>query len=69
VFGFFTVRTWSLKVMYESAKESSVRPEHYNRCRGFKSFIKCRKCTFRSYVRLFKISKLVYGGREIVRSV
>jgi hypothetical protein len=41
----------------------------YNRYRGFKSFIKCPKCTFRRRVRLFKISKLVDDGREIVRSV
>jgi hypothetical protein len=41
----------------------------YNPYRGFKSFIKCRNCTFRRRVRLFKISKLVYEGREIVRSV
>jgi hypothetical protein len=43
--------------------------EYCNRYRGLKSFIKCRKCTFRRRVRLFKISKLVYDGMEIVRSV
>jgi hypothetical protein len=29
----------------------------YNRYREFKSFIKCRNCTFRRRVRLFRISK------------
>jgi predicted metal-binding protein len=49
--------------------ESMATPTFYNRYREFKSFIKCGKCTFRRRVRWFKISKLVYGGREIVRSV
>jgi hypothetical protein len=37
-------------------KQSWSISEHYNRYREFKSFVRCRICTFPSSVRLFKIS-------------
>ena len=35
----------------------------------FKSFIRCQNCTFGDKRDLFKIINLVYGEREIVRSL